>query len=139
MDDKKTFFRDAKGREWDLTLSVGLAMDFRDKLGLDVDKIIDGSGEFIRKIVEDNYKFIRALELATEGQRERAGVTRADFLSALGGDSLDAAFDALLYGISASLGKLKRRALIATIPKIAEKLDEATETIEKKIGSTFGA
>lgn len=131
-------FKDSRGRSWDLTFSVGLAMELRDKLGLDVDKIVDGSGDFIKKIVDDNYKFIAAIELVTNEQREKAGISRQDFLLSLGGDELDAAFDALLYGISASLGKLKRRALLATIPKISKKLDEATETIEAKIESAIG-
>lgn len=137
-EERKAVFTDTKGRAWDLTFSVGLAMELRDKLGLDVDKIVDGSGDFVKKIVENNYLFIGALELATNEQRERLGITRQDFLSALDGDTLDRAFDALLYGVSDSLGKLKRRAIQATVPRLATKLDEITKTIEEKISSASG-
>lgn len=133
MTDKKASFRDKRGREWSTRFSVGLAMRLKDEAELDVEKVFDREGSFVKKLLDEQYRLIQAIEIVTEEQRRSLEVSRKDFLEAIDGEVLDAAFDALLIGIAGSLPKLQRRALIAMVPRIATGLDAMTDQIEARI------
>lgn len=133
MEEKKTSFRDAVGREWSTRFSVAMAMRLKDEARLDVEKIFDKEGSFVNALLSDQYRLIQALEIVTEEQRKRLEVSRKDFLEALDGEVLDEALDALLLGIASSLPKLQRRALIAMVPRIATGLDAMVSRVETQI------
>lgn len=133
QDEKKMSFRDRAGREWSTRFSIAMAMRLKDEARLDVEKIFDQEGSFVRALLADQYRLIQALEIVTEEQRKRLEVSRVDFLEAIDGEVLDEAFDALIVGISASLPKLQRRALIAMLPRIATGLDAMVSKVETQI------
>jgi len=133
QDEKKMSFRDRAGREWSTRFSIAMAIRLKDEARLDVEKIFDRDGAFVRTLLSDQYSLIQALEIVTEEQRKRLEVSRKDFLEAIDGEVLDEAFDALLAGISASLPKLQRRALVAMIPRIATGLDAMVSKVETQI------
>lgn len=129
----KTTFTDTKGREWALRISIGAAMRLRDEAGVDVDKILDEKTSPLQSLIEDPIKLVAALEILVEEQRERLKIERVDFLNAIDGSVLDEALESFLFAIAASLGKLKRRALEAAIPKVTTGLDDLATKIEAKI------
>lgn len=131
--DPRPSFRDTKGREWSTVFSVGLAQRLRDQVGLDVDSVLRGDRTFIETLISDPFKLVEALELATESQRLSREVSRTDFLESLSGDSLDEGLTALIAGLAASMGKLKRRPLLALAKALSARVDQATEKIEAQI------
>lgn len=86
-------FKDADGRDWNLTLTLGVARRIKDDLGIDFGAIGDGSLFF--KLAGDPYKLGAVLWLLIEREAERRKITDEQFLDALDGDVLGAAISAL--------------------------------------------
>ncbi len=144
-------FKDDKDRIWTCNISVGVAIALRDNLSLDIATLTEHSTEgFLQRLLSDSWLLIDALLLVTASQRDERSIDSNGFLSAIGGDVLDAATMAFLEGVTDSLPKLKRRPLkkvlanmAATMETAATKLETATEaklaTMETEIGDAIDA
>lgn len=135
MDEPKTTFKDTKGRVWSLRVTIGDAMRLRELCQIDVAKITADEG-LIKDLIADPWKLVDAIKVLTESQVAAKGLAFDDLAAALDGPTLDEAFDALVGGIAASLGKLQRRALSALVRKLSPGLETLATKIEAKIEAT---
>ena len=145
----KTWFDDELGRRWNLKISVGKAMLLRDEMNLDVNQLIDPKSGLLHELIVDSWKLVDILLLLTRDQRKDLSVSDKDFADALGGETLDAAVEAFLFGVTSSLKKLQRRAFCAMtrqlnmgLEKVATKVEsqilESQNQMDKRIDSVIG-
>jgi hypothetical protein len=145
----KTWFDDELGRRWNLKISVGKAMLLRDEMNLDVNQLIDPKSGLLHELIVDSWKLVDILLLLTRDQRKDLSVSDKDFADALGGETLDAAVEAFLFGVTSSLKKLQRRAFGAMtrqlnmgLEKVATKVEsqilESQNQMDKRIDSVIG-
>jgi hypothetical protein len=127
----KTWFKDEQGRQWNLKLTIGKAMQLRDEMNLDVNQLIDPNSGLLHELMVDSWKLLDILLLITRDERKQISVSDEDFANALGGETLDEATEAFLYGVTSSLKKLQRRAFAA----MTRQLSTATEMAAQRVVS----
>jgi hypothetical protein len=129
----KTTFTDTAGRVWNLRLSVAKALLLKDRLGFDVEQILDTQNGPLSQLVADTWQLVKILCLLTEEARKEQGVSEEQFLEGLEGETLDEATSAFLNGVATSLKKLKRRTLAAMVRQVENGTEEAARKFESKI------
>lgn len=117
-------FKDSKGREWKLELSVGAIEDMREQCGVDLDKCISNPEQLAELILKEPKKLAEMLWILCEDQAKAAGVEPRDFGRALNRAAIDGATDALIGAVvlffpRASAG----RAISEALPEILAKMD----------------
>jgi len=132
-EDLKTWFKDEKGRQWSLKITVGKSMLLRDEMGLDVNQLVDPKSGLLHELIVDSWKLLDILLLLTRDERKGLNVSDLDFADALGGETLDEATEAFLYGVTSSLKKLQRRAFAAMTRQISTGMEKAAQKIEAQI------
>ena len=126
----KTWFRDEKGRQWNLKITVGKAMLLRDEMNLDINQLIDPKSGLLHELIVDSWKLLDILLLLTRDERKEQNISESDFANALGGETLDEATEAFLFGVTSSLKKLQRRAFAAMIRQLSTGMEKAAQKIE---------
>lgn len=129
----KTWFTDEQKRQWNLKITVGKAMLLRDEMNLDVNQFIDPKSGLIHELLVDSWKFLDILMLLTRDERKEKNVSDIDFANALGGETLDEAMEAFLFGVTSSLKKLQRRAFAAMTRQISTGMEKAATKIEAQM------
>ena len=129
----KTWFTDEKGRRWNLKLTVGKAMVLRDEMNLDVNQLIDPNSGLIHELIVDSWKLVDSVMLLTRVERKALGVDDKDFVNALGGETMDEATEAFLFGVTSSLKKLQRRAFAAMTRQLSAGMEKAAAKIEREV------
>ena len=126
----KTWFRDEKGRQWNLKITVGKAMLLRDEMNLDINQLIDPKSGLLHELIVDSWKLLDILLLLTRDERKEQNISESDFANALGGETLDEATEAFRFGVTSSLKKLQRRAFAAMIRQLSTGMEKAAQKIE---------
>ena len=126
----KTWFQDEKGRQWNLKITVGKAMLLRDEMNLDINQLIDPKSGLLHELIVDSWKLLDILLLLTRDERKEQNISESDFANALGGETLDEATEAFLFGVTSSLKKLQRRAFAAMIRQLSTGMEKAAQKIE---------
>lgn len=129
----KTTFTDTSGRVWNLRLTIAKAMLLRDKLGFDIEKVIDTQAGPMASLLDDSWKLVEILLALTAQERKEQNVSDDDFLNALEGETLDEATRAFLNGVTLSLKKLKRRTMAAIVRQMEIGTETAAKKLEKKV------
>lgn len=86
-------FKDIKGREWELVVTVRTEKRVRALTKISLFRIHEGLGDTIEAVLE---KAVDILFAAIEPQAKAIGVTDEDFGSSLNGELLRGAWDSLL-------------------------------------------
>jgi hypothetical protein len=94
---KTPAFKDSTGHEWRLALSIGLARQIKNELGVDFGRIEDG--RVFAELGADPYTLAQVLWLFVESQATAAGVTPETFAESLDGDALERATEAVLGAV----------------------------------------
>lgn len=120
MDETKTeqpttTFRDVKGREYVAFISVGVAIRLRKELQIDLNKITER--ETIARLHEDPEVLVGALWMMVEESAKAQSIEPVEFGESLGGDTLEAAFDAMQEAIIL----FTRRSMRTVLRALAEK------------------
>jgi len=129
----KTWFKDEQGRQWNLNITIGKSMQLRDEMNLDVNHLVDPKSGVLHELLVDSWKLLDILLLLTRDERKELGVSDKDFANALGGETLDEATEAFLFGVTSSLKKLQRRAFAAMTRQISTGMEKAAVKIEAQI------
>lgn len=135
-------FTDDDKRVWSLRLSVQLLTEIEERTGVSVDKLLDPAAKEMQKLADPRI-LVRVLWVFVQEQAERAKVSPEQFGRALGGDSLEAAFNALLDAIVGFYPARQRAALTALTGKINEvaalKATEAEQAIKALDPASLGS
>ena len=129
----KTWFHDEKGRRWNLRITVGKAMTLRQEMNLDINQLIDPKSGLLHELIVDSWKLLDILLLLTRDERKEQSVSDKDFADALGGETLDEAVEAFLFGVTASLKKLQRRAFAAMTRQLSTGMEKAATKLEAEM------
>lgn len=129
----KTWFKDEAGRQWNLKITVGKSMLLRDEMNLDVNQLVDPKSGLLHELIVDSWKLLDILLLLTREERRELNVSDKEFADSLGGETLDEATEAFLYGVTSSLKKLQRRAFAAMTRQISTGMEKAAQKIESQI------
>jgi histidine ammonia-lyase len=84
-------FRDAAGREWDVSINVGVVMALK-AAGFDFYKLAENKGKALVNLYQDDFAFAELLWKLVESQAKAANVSAAEFYAALAGQALDDAW-----------------------------------------------
>jgi hypothetical protein len=124
-------FTDNQDRSWTIRVDVNAIKRVRKILSLDLNRLMHDK-ELLIEIAQDTVLLVDLLYVLVEDQCKAKNVTDTDFGSALVGDAIDAASEALLKAIIDFFPMRRRKALQAALEaankgqKLAmDKLDEA--------------
>lgn len=92
-------FIDLANRTWQVEVNVAQVRRVRRECDLDLPSLFDGKMEGLVALLEDACKLSEVVYCLLTEQVEKAGVSRDDFESALGGKALEAAGDALVWEV----------------------------------------
>lgn len=126
-------FVDQRGRTWQLELNFTLAKRLRDVTGLDFVNYQDGKA--LLAIHDSDERLVQTLWLICERQAEAAQIDEEDFGSALGGDSLEHAIEALEQALVNFSRPARRQAIEAIREKARELATARTQLTERKLRS----
>jgi len=120
-------FKDNKGREWNLSLTVGLAKDIKEKLGVD---LVNINNEIIEKMCVNPYLHVEVLWMFCKGQND---ISAEEFGYSLGGDSIDDATAAMIEAIVDFFPRSRRGAAKIMVQRMKEMTSNQTEELERRI------
>lgn len=124
-------FRDLKGREWRLQITVGTVRKVRSVLKLD---LYDVSSEgFIKVIVDDTEKLVDMFYLLLEDQAKELDVNEQSFAEGFGGDTIDEATTAFLNELTNFFPQSKREPAKKILAKTRKLVGMATEKLMQKV------
>lgn len=108
-------FTDNTGRAWTLVVNVATVKRVRALCGVDLNSVIeveDGkpSAKLLERLASDPVLLVDVLYAVCKPECDRLGVSDEDFGSAMAGDSVDAATQALLDEVIDFFPEAKRRA-----------------------------
>lgn len=99
-------FRDCHGRNWSIRVDVGAVKRVRSALGVDLMQVAerktrDGGREpgVLERLASDPVLLVDVIYVLCRDQAQAAGVTDEEFGSAMAGDALEAAVNAMLGAI----------------------------------------
>jgi hypothetical protein len=119
-------FADDDKRVWVVRLNVQLLTEIEERTGVSVDRLLDPATKEMAKLA-DPRQLVRVLWVFVEVQAGKLGVSPEQFGRAIGGDALEAGFDALLDAIVNFFPARQRGALTALTGKIHEVADLAAK------------
>lgn len=124
---QSTRFKDEKGREWDLTITVATVRRVQNACGVNLLDAV--AGELVSRLAGDIMLLADVLWAIVEPQAKAAGVDDLDFGEGLLGDALDHATGAFMEGLRGFFARPGQRKLIGdVIDKINQAMSEA-ETV----------
>lgn len=120
-------FKDTKGRQWSVAVTVGAVR--RVKALLDVDLMTIGTGNtgLARSLAVDPLLLVDVLFVLLKPDADAAGVTDEEFGSAMGGTSLDDATDAFMEELADFFPKGQREVLRTALAKMRDGQARAAE------------
>ena len=122
-------FTDTEGRKWSPRISLYTAGRIKRQCSVDVNDI-----DSLNSGIQDPLTLMDMLFCAIEDEAIKRSISAQDFGNALGGDSLEQATEALLYGIADFFGDQKKRtAFISLIEALKEESTKNVEMLEKQI------
>jgi len=89
-------FKDTKGRDWQLEITVAAVKRVRSLTGVDCYKLIDDKLQPLVDLMGDPVRLCDVLFALVQRQAQQQGLTDEDFGAALGGDVLGAAAEAFV-------------------------------------------
>lgn len=89
-------FKDLKGREWSVEVTVQGVVEVRQAVEIDLGKLFADDMQKLGELLDDLPKLVDVLWLLCAEQAKAAGVAPEDFGRALAGDVLQGAADALI-------------------------------------------
>lgn len=107
-------FKDNKGREWTVSITVRTARQLKDDLGLDVMTFLDAEKV---EDVHDVWAVADALGMLCEPQFERHGINATEFFEAMDGDAMESAVNAFVEAIVDFFPQRQREPLRALLAK----------------------
>ena len=127
-------FKDAKGRTWDVSLSVAAVKRIKALTGCDLLDLLSGgqAAESVKRVILSPIAACDVLYAAVRPQTEAAGVTDEEFGECLAGESLAAGINALLDEVEFFFGVTQGPAAARTIAAMRAKKAEATAKIFEK-------
>ena len=93
-------FRDNAGREWAVSIHVLAIERVQDKTGVKIGALIRDGLAGLLELADDPVKFVRVLWVLVEEQAAALSVAPEQFGRAMGGDALEAAFDAFVNALA---------------------------------------
>lgn len=137
-------FKDSKGREWQIAITVNTVKHARDRVNLDLLKIMDRGERVIERLGEDPVLLCNVLFVLVEEEAGKRGVTDVEFGESLIGDAIADATDALVRAIIDFFPQPRRGLLLKAMEraqalqtragvKAEEKLDEILAKMEKSL------
>lgn len=132
-------FADSEGREWDLSLNVGLVTKLRTDAGFELGKTTSAE-KLGEALFADPETFAKVLWVCVESQAEKKGVSGEAFAFALDGDTIEKATTALMLAI---IDFFHRRGpgkvMAARLPDLLKNLDSKIETaIQSRLNEQLG-
>lgn len=131
-------FKDSDGREWALSLNVGLVAKLRTDAGFELGKSMNAQiGE---TLFGDPEKIAKVLWVLVETQAENRGTSPESFIFALDGPTLESASTALIEAIIDFFhrGEPAKR-MKARLPEILAKADrETVQEMESTLRESLG-
>lgn len=125
-------FKDAKGREWTLAITIGRARDVLDATGVDLLQPEAGTPS-LPEVLADEYKVAAILEVLLAGEFKRLGIDpKAVMDEDWDGPTTRAAYDAFLQELSAFFegrGQVPRAQIVR---KTAQAISTAMDVIGEK-------
>lgn len=108
-------FTDNMGRAWTLVVNVSTVKRVRALCGVDLNSVIEAedgkpSAKLLERLSSDPVLLVDVLYAVCKPECDRLGVSDEDFGSAMAGDSVDAATQALLDEVIDFFPEAKRRA-----------------------------
>jgi hypothetical protein len=110
-------FKDADGREWVLSVHVGVIRRIRQATDVDLPKLIDDGLKGLRELLRDPCKLCDVLFVMVKDQADKKGITDEQFGAALGGDALGEAADAFVEALVDFFPKARQAALRDVLAK----------------------
>lgn len=122
-------FKDKKGTEWNLELSVGLIKQIYKDTGMDLDLIVKDAKKLSAIVAEEPKKLAEILWVMCAEQATAENITPEDFGRRLVRDVIDTASNALIKSIilfypRGSAGQV----LAGKLPEILRRMDETIKT-----------
>jgi hypothetical protein len=142
-------FTDAKGRQWDLSLTVGMVRLVRERIKVDLGKVLADGQQLADLIVGEPEKFVDLLWVMCEQQAKEMTppVSDSDFGYGFGGPTIEAATDALIASIADfshrskpadSTKKAMSRLMEAIDQKTIQVIEAATERSLFQLNNSAG-
>jgi hypothetical protein len=115
-------FTDSKGQVWELSINVASLRRVKDKLQLDLTRVIAQDDNTLAKLA-DPETLANVLWVLVEGQAEAKGISPESFAEGLAGESIDSATESLLQELSDFFPRAQRTLIKAALAK-TEKMQE---------------
>ncbi|MFA5265154.1 MAG: hypothetical protein WC378_15130 [Opitutaceae bacterium] len=126
-------FRDAKDREWTISLTIGSAMRIRDKLKVDLLQPEQGTPPLMTRLGTDEMLLAEILLALMEGQFEKNEMTEQDVMNSFDGKTFLAAQTALYDELSDFFQSRGRADRAAAMKKQSATIQKAIQTATEKI------
>jgi hypothetical protein len=133
-------FKDSKGRDWDVDITVAVVRRVRNEVkgtdgkGFELLELADVGSETFRRVLADPVQLGQVLFVVCLPQAREAGIDRDQFEDALAGDSLADGTRALLESIAAFSPS---PAIRAALGKEMRALTEATERVHRRLADSI--
>lgn len=122
-------FKDAKDREWDLALNVGLLGKLRKEAGFDLGKNTTAE-RLSETLFADPEMIVRVLWVLCESQAEKTGVSPEEFGYGFDGPSINSAITAFIEAIIDFFHRpAAATAMKAKLPQMMGSFDQKVQTI----------
>lgn len=131
-----TTFKDASQREWTVRLDFALLQKIRDAAQVDLGDI-ERLAETWARLLYDDGKALLVLWLAISRAAESLGVSESDFLSAMDGDALQGATDALGGAIESFTQPRKRGIATQAIRGVSDGMARAMTLAEEGVAKAI--
>lgn len=128
-------FTDTAGMRWVVALNVTLLRQIRQRLDLDLMRLLDDEGQILTRLASDPALLVDLIYLLCAEEAERLGISDETFGRRLGGDTLDAATDALLEAVVDFFPSAQRRIGRTMLGKARAARDRITSRIETLLAS----
>ena len=126
-------FKDNKGREWAVEITVSTIKRVRSLLSVDLLQVAEG--KFTDALLSDPVLLVDVLYVVCKPEADAAGVSDEEFGQAMAGDAIDQATQAFLEALASFFpsrrGELLRRVVAATNKAI----DKALTLTEERLNS----
>ena len=125
-------FKDAKGREWTVALTIGRARAVLDATGVDLLQPESGTPS-LPEVLADAYKFPQIMEVLLESEFKRLGVDPKAVMDAdWDGKTTLAAYDAFLGEVSAFFEDRGQSPRAQIVQKTQQAIDKAMEIMGER-------
>lgn len=126
-------FKDGESREWVLKINVMQLTHVNDRTGVRLDKLIENNCKGLQELFSDGVMVGQVLWALCEADAAKRGISLEQFCTALAGDSLELATEALLEELADFSPRHQRTVLKALMAKQRTEMDRALTKALKRI------